>query len=107
MAIEPACQAGGVGPGGGDVAGESRFHLLPLRQGEAAELAAKAAANTSPSLSKTGMEALTGAVERLSWLAVDLSDQLLEIEANPIIITGGRAIAVDALAVAHDESGEK
>jgi hypothetical protein len=53
------------------------------------------------------MEALTGAVERLSWLAVDLSEQLLEIEANPIIITGGRAIAVDALAVAHDESGEK
>jgi acyl-CoA synthetase (NDP forming) len=96
-----------VRPGGGDVAGKSRFHLLPLRQGEAAELAAKAAANTSPSLSKTGMEALTGAVERLSWLAVDLSEQLLEIEANPIIITGGRAIAVDALAVAHDESGEK
>ena len=94
-------------PGGGDVSGESAFHLLPLREGEAAELAAQAASKTSPPLSKTALQALIGAVERLSWLAVDLSEQLLEIEANPIIITGGRAIAVDALAVARNESGEK
>jgi len=32
-------------------------------------------------------DAATMAVDRLSWLAVDLSEQLLEIEANPIILT--------------------
>jgi hypothetical protein len=45
-------------------------------------------------------------VDLFSWLAVDLSDRLLEIEANPIIISGGRAVAVDALAVATDKIGE-
>ena len=96
-----------VRPGGGDVSGESAFHLLPLRQGEAAELARRAASRTSPDLSQSELQALTDVVDRFAWLAVDLSERLLEIEANPIIIADGRAIAVDALAVAIDEPGEK
>jgi acyl-CoA synthetase (NDP forming) len=96
-----------VRPGGGDVSGESAFNLLPLRRGEAVELARRAASKTLPRLSEAELRALTDVVDRLSWLGVDLSERLLEIEANPIIITGGRAIAVDALAVAKDESGGK
>ena len=78
-----------------------------IPKGEAAELARRAASKTSPGLSDADLRALTDVVDRVSWLAVDLSEQLLEVEANPILITGGRAIAVDALAVAKDESGEK
>jgi acyl-CoA synthetase (NDP forming) len=95
-----------VRPGGGGVAGESKFQLLPLARGEAAEIAARAAAEISQDLSKPDLRALTEAVDHFSWLGFDLADRLLEIEANPIIITGGRAVAVDALAVARDESGE-
>jgi len=96
-----------VRPGGGGVSGESRFHLLPLREGEAAEVAAEASAQLESPLSDTDRGVLAEAVDRFSWLAVDLADQLVEIEANPIIITGGRAVAVDALAVAKKNTGEK
>ena len=92
--------------GGGGVSGESAFNLLPLRQGEAAEIAASAAAGASVELSDSELKELTDVVERFAWLAEDLSDRILEIEANPIMITGGRAVAVDALAVAKDEIGE-
>ena len=91
-----------VRSGGGGVSGETVFHLLPLRQGEAAEIAAGA----SVELSDSELKELADVVERFAWLAEDLSDRILEIEANPIMITGGRAVAVDALAVAKDEIGE-
>jgi len=94
-----------VRPGGGGVAGESRFQLLPLAEGEAAEIASRAAAAISQEMSEPDLRALTEAVDRFSWLGFDLADRMLEIEANPIIISGGRAVAVDALAVAKDESG--
>ena len=96
-----------VRPGGGGVSGESKFHLLPLAQAEAAEIAAEAASEIPSGLSEPDLGALTEAVDRFSWLGVDLADRLLEIEANPIIIAGGRAVAVDALAVARDESGAR
>jgi len=96
-----------VRSGGGNVSGETAFHLLPLRQGEAADIASGAAAGASIELSDSESKELSDVVERFSWLAEDLSDRILEIEANPIIITGGRAVAVDALAVAKDEIGEK
>jgi hypothetical protein len=95
-----------VRSGGGGVSGETAFNLLPLRSGEAAEIASSAAADASIELSDSELKELTGAVERFAWLAEDLSDRIIEIEANPIIITGGRAVAVDALAVAKDEIGE-
>jgi acyl-CoA synthetase (NDP forming) len=96
-----------VRSGGGGVSGETAFNLLPLRRGEAAEIASGAAADASIELSDSEFKELTDVVERFAWLAEDLSDRILEIEANPIIITGGRAVAVDALAVAKDEIGEK
>ncbi len=92
--------------GGGGVSGETAFNLLPLRRGEAAEIAARAAAGASVELSDSEFKEFTDVVERFAWLAEDLSDRILEIEANPIIITSGRAVAVDALAVAKDEIGE-
>jgi len=92
--------------GGGGVSGETAFNLLPLRRGEAAEIAAHATAGASVELSDSEFKELTDVVERFAWLAEDLSDRILEIEANPIIITSGRAVAVDALAVAKDEIGE-
>ncbi|MBW2716433.1 MAG: acetate--CoA ligase family protein, partial [Deltaproteobacteria bacterium] len=95
-----------VRSGGGGVSGETAFNLLPLRSGEAAEIASSAAADASVELSESELKELTGVVERFAWLAEDLSDRIIEIEANPIIITSGRAVAVDALAVAKDEIGE-
>jgi acyl-CoA synthetase (NDP forming) len=96
-----------VRQGGGGVTGESKFHLLPLASGEAAEISAAAASEVSDRLSEPDQRALTEVVDRFSWLGVDLADRLLEIEANPIIVNNGRAVAVDALAVARDESGVK
>jgi hypothetical protein len=95
-----------VRSGGGGVSGETAFNLLPLRQGEATSIASSAAAGASIELTDSEMEKLVDVVERFAWLAEDLSDRILEIEANPIIITSGRAVAVDALAVARDEIGE-
>ncbi len=80
--------------------------MLPLARGEASKIAARAAAEISHDLSEADLRALSEVVNRFSWLGVDLADRLLEIESNPIILTGGRAVAVDALAVARDESGE-
>jgi hypothetical protein len=95
-----------VRSGGGGVSGESAFNLIPLRRGEAMEIAAGAAASASIDLSDGELKELTNVVERFGWLAGDLADRILEIEANPIIITGGRAVAVDALAAAKDQTGE-
>jgi acyl-CoA synthetase (NDP forming) len=95
-----------VRSGGGGVSGETAFNLLPLRRGEAAEIASGAAASESIELSDSELKELTDAVERFAWIAEDLSDRILEIEANPIIITSGRAVAVDALAVTKDEIGD-
>lgn len=96
-----------VRPGGGDVSGATDFSLLPLRQGQAGELARQAATASPRRLSDSDLQALSDVVDRFSWLAVDLSDRLLEIEANPIIVSEGRAIAVDALAVTTDSTGEE
>ncbi len=68
--------------------------------------ASAAALGASIELPDAELKELTDVVERFAWLAEDLSDRILEIEANPIIITSGRAVAVDALAVAKDEIGE-
>ena len=79
---------------------------IPLRRGEALEIATRAAAGASIALADGELKELANVVERFGWLAEDLSDCILEIEANPIIITGGRAVAVDALAAAKDQTGE-
>ena len=95
-----------VRTGGGGVAGETEFNLLPLRRGEATSIATAAADDPSIDLNGSELQKLIDVVEHFGWLGEDLSDKILEIEANPIVITGGRAVAVDALAVAKDEIGE-
>ena len=96
-----------VQPGGSNVSGISKFRILPLRQDEAEEIATETSSQASAKLSRSGLIALAGAVDRFSWIGFDLADRLLEIEANPIIITGDRAVAVDALAVTKDTKGAK
>ena len=46
-------------------------------------------------------QAVALAVERLSWLAVDLADEILELDINPLMVgaQGAGAIVVDALIV--------
>jgi len=95
-----------VRPGGGGVFGETTFNLLPLLRGEATSIASSAAADPSIELTNSELKELIDVVECFAWLGEDLSDRILEIEANPIMITGGRAVAVDALAVAKNEIGE-
>ncbi len=95
-----------VRPGGVDVSGVSKFRMLPLCQGEAEDVAAEASSQATAKLSNSELRALAGAVDRFSWIGIDLADRLLEIEANPVIITDGRAVAVDALAVMKEEKGE-
>jgi acyl-CoA synthetase (NDP forming) len=95
-----------VRTGGGSVSGETAFNLLPLQQGEATSIAFRAADGESIELTNSELKELIDVVERFAWLAEDLSDRILEIEANPIMITGGRAVAVDALAVAKGGIGE-
>jgi hypothetical protein len=95
-----------VRPGGGNVSGVSKFRMLPLRQREARDVAAEASSQAAADLSKSELEALAGAADRFSWIGFDHTDRLLEIEANPVIITGGRAVAVDALAVTKETKGE-
>lgn len=92
-----------VRPGGGVIPDESKFQLLPLAEGEAAEIATQAASEILEKIPEADLLALTEAVDRFSWLGFDLADRLLEIEANPIITNGGRAVAVDALAVAKEK----
>ncbi|HEX5327424.1 MAG TPA: acetate--CoA ligase family protein, partial [Acetobacteraceae bacterium] len=52
------------------------------------------------------VEAIADAVERISWLALDLGETLVDLEINPLIVgaTGGHAIAVDARATFREDS---
>ncbi|HXV37850.1 MAG TPA: acetate--CoA ligase family protein [Myxococcota bacterium] len=92
--------------GGGGVSGDTAFHLVPLLAGEAQQITERAVDASGWQLSDAQRKALADVVERFAWLAQDLSDRILEIEANPILISGGRAVAVDALAVAKPNTGE-
>ena len=48
--------------------------------------------------------ALMGAIERLSWLAVDLGEDLAELDINPLVVLGqGAGVrVVDALIIKHE-----
>ena len=48
--------------------------------------------------------ALAGAVSRISWLAFDHRDRLLELDVNPLICRGDTITAVDGLAVVGPNS---
>ena len=51
------------------------------------------------------VDAIADAVERMSWLAVDLGARLIDLEINPFIVgaVGGGAVAVDARATLGEE----
>jgi acyl-CoA synthetase (NDP forming) len=53
------------------------------------------------------VDAAADAVARLSWLAADLSDELGELDVNPLLVGahGEGVVAVDALAVLSEQSG--
>jgi acetyl-CoA synthetase (ADP-forming) len=52
------------------------------------------------------IEAAAEALERLSWLAADLGQRLVELDINPLILraAGQGAIAVDARATLKEET---
>ena len=56
------------------------------------------------------IEAAAAAIERLSWLALDLGDDIVELDINPLIVgaRGAGAVVVDALIVRAEgaEGGE-
>jgi len=49
--------------------------------------------------------AVCEAIERLSWLAVDLADAIVEVDVNPLLVyeQGAGVLAVDALVVRAPE----
>ena len=46
------------------------------------------------------VEALADCIERISWLAVDLQDRIVELDINPLRVLPKGARVVDALVVA-------
>jgi acyl-CoA synthetase (NDP forming) len=50
---------------------------------------------------ESNVEALVGAIMALQHLAVDQATYIAEIDVNPLIVTGDRAVALDALVVAR------
>ncbi|MCI2418808.1 acetate--CoA ligase family protein [Saccharopolyspora sp. K220] len=52
------------------------------------------------------LDAAADVVARLSWLAVDLADDIAELDVNPLLVdaVGNGAVAVDCLAVVTDGS---
>jgi acetyl-CoA synthetase (ADP-forming) len=53
------------------------------------------------------VDAISGMVERVSWLAADLGSRLIDLEVNPLIVRaeGGGAVAVDARATFATANG--
>jgi len=56
------------------------------------------------------IDALADAICRISDLVADHSDAIVELDVNPLVVSGGRIVAVDALivvdaAVSRDLSG--
>lgn len=75
-----------VGTGGTSVEDGVGFtrRLLPLGRGEAAEIA-------------NGSAEVEATIRGVEALALALGDELEAVEVNPVIVNGGRAIAVDSL----------
>ena len=63
-----------------------RLRIWPLLEG----------ARGGPALA---VDAVAETVSRLSWLARDCRDRLVELDVNPLIVSTAGAVAVDARAV--------
>jgi acyl-CoA synthetase (NDP forming) len=99
-----------VGPGGtlAELIGGAARRMLPLRQGEAAEMLEEL--TIAPLLhgyrGEAGVDlaAAVSAIEALADVAVALGDDLADIEINPLVLHPGGAVAVDALVLTSEET---
>lgn len=89
-----------VRPGGAAAeAGEAEFLAAPLHAGEAAAFVGRRAARLGLDRRRHDLGAVAGALEAVARLLVDLKGRLVELEANPLLVSRTGAVAVDALAV--------
>ena len=92
---------------GGDQAerGPARFVGAPLAPGEALTVVAREAERCGLDPARHDLAAVAGALEAVGRLAHDLRHRIVEVEANPFVVTDGGGVAVDALAVARRPRG--
>lgn len=93
----------GLGGVGVEVFRDVTFRVPPFDRGEARRMVGEIAAfpllRGARGAPRANLRALTDAIMRVQRLAVDLHDELLELDVNPLLVTPERAIALDALAV--------
>jgi acyl-CoA synthetase (NDP forming) len=89
-----------AGIGGGDVEAlpDVSMRVLPLRQGDAAQMLGELRDRRVRLLSAAERETLATAIERIAAMAWDLRETVADIDVNPVALTrGGEALALDAL----------
>jgi len=88
-----------IRPGGAVAeAGEAMFAAAPLSRKQAVRLVEEQAASCRLDPRAHDLPAVARAVEAVARAAHDLRGRLVSLEANPLMVTGHGAIAVDALA---------
>lgn len=81
-------------------AGEAAFVAAPLTPAQALAFARSQAAGCGLDEDRHDLRAVARAVEGIARAAHDLRDRLASLEANPLVVAGRGAVAVDALAEA-------
>jgi hypothetical protein len=86
-----------------EVLGDRRFALPPVDHGGALAMLDRLAVRTLLDGARGGppadLDAVAGAVVRLSDLALSLGDRLVALDVNPLVAGPGGCLAVDALVV--------
>ena len=91
-----------IRPGGAVAeAGEATFVAAPLSRKQAVRFVEEEAASCRLDPRAHDLPAVARAVEAIARAAHDLRGRLVSLEANPLMVTGHGAIAVDALAEAR------
>lgn len=94
-----------------EVLGDVTYRVAPVTRAEAGrmldELRARRMLDGVRGAPPSDVGALCEAIERLSWLAVDLSREIAEIDINPIRVyeSGQGAVAVDGLVIRGEAAG--
>ncbi|MCC6530990.1 MAG: acetate--CoA ligase family protein [Burkholderiales bacterium] len=87
------------------------YRVAPVTRDEAArmlqELRGRRLLESVRGAPPRDVDALCDAIERLSWLAIDLVDRVLEVDINPLLVyeRGAGVLAVDGLVVPADGGG--
>jgi acyl-CoA synthetase (NDP forming) len=81
-------------------AGRAAFVAAPLSRAQAAAFVRSQAARCGLEEGRHDLVAVAAAVEAIARAAHDLRDRLISLEANPLVVAGRGAVAVDALAEA-------